>query len=69
LRKACKPGIPGCVLYRKVRFISELELEIAQRSAAKLADSGDGAKGPSSATPSARKPRTASGKTKARAKG
>lgn len=25
LRKACKPGIPGCVLYKKVRFISEVE--------------------------------------------
>jgi hypothetical protein len=25
LRKPCKPGMPGCVLYRKVRFIAELE--------------------------------------------
>lgn len=25
LRKECKPGIPGCVLYRKVNFISEVE--------------------------------------------
>jgi hypothetical protein len=25
LRKECKPGMPGCVLYQKVCFISDLE--------------------------------------------
>jgi hypothetical protein len=25
LRKECKPGIPGCVLYKKVCFISDVE--------------------------------------------
>jgi hypothetical protein len=25
LRKDCKPGIPGCVLYKKVTFINEVE--------------------------------------------
>jgi hypothetical protein len=25
LRKECKPGMPGCVLYKKVVFIQDLE--------------------------------------------
>jgi|GEM_PF-6041070 len=25
LRKECKPGMPGCVLYKKVTFIHEVE--------------------------------------------
>jgi hypothetical protein len=25
LRKECKPGIPGCVLYKKVCFIADVE--------------------------------------------
>jgi hypothetical protein len=25
LRKECKPGFPGCVLYKKVHFIGEAE--------------------------------------------
>jgi hypothetical protein len=32
LRKPCQPGIPGCVLYRKVRFIAEVEREMATRA-------------------------------------
>ncbi len=32
LRKECKPGMPGCVLYRKVRFIAELEAAPPKRT-------------------------------------
>jgi hypothetical protein len=35
LRKECKPGIPGCVLYRKVRFISEIEREKTAKASRK----------------------------------
>jgi hypothetical protein len=37
LRKECKPGIPGCVLYRKVRFISEVERQAAKKPPRKRA--------------------------------
>ncbi len=33
LRKECKPGMPGCVLYRKVRFLAEIEQEAAKPKA------------------------------------
>jgi hypothetical protein len=29
--KPCKPGMPGCVLHGKVRFISDLEAEALQK--------------------------------------
>ena len=31
LRKECKPGMPGCVLYGKVLFISEVEEKVAKK--------------------------------------
>ncbi len=37
LRKECKPGRPGCVLYRKVTFIGEVEKATAKRKATKKA--------------------------------
>ena len=32
LRKECKPGIPGCVLYKKVRFISDVEPALSNQA-------------------------------------
>ena len=37
LRKQCKPGIPGCVLYRKVTFISEVERQPRKQAPRKRA--------------------------------
>jgi hypothetical protein len=37
LRKECKPGIRGCVLHGKVRFISEVERDAAEKVAKKKA--------------------------------
>jgi hypothetical protein len=31
LRKECKPGMPGCVLYRKVTFLKDVEQRPKQR--------------------------------------
>jgi hypothetical protein len=32
LRKECKPGIPGCVLYGKVLFIDDLTRDAPKRA-------------------------------------
>lgn len=35
LRKGCKPGMPGCVLYKRVRFLAEIEQERAKLKVAR----------------------------------
>ena len=44
LRKECKPGRPGCVLYRKVRFIAELPAAPPKRTRKRSAPASGKAK-------------------------
>ena len=53
LRKECKPGVPGCVLYKKVLFMSQVEASPKQKPRRRKSPSG---KSPGRAKPAAKRP-------------